>query len=73
MKKIKHEPYNAFKGKLREKGLLYKDVAATLDISEVAVSKKINGFSDFYVGETKKIFEVFGIETKIFFGDKVSN
>lgn len=67
MKKILiHKPYSKFKGKLREKSLTYSDVAKVLGISEVAISHKINGISDFYISEVEKISSAFEISQNIF-------
>lgn len=65
-KKIIHPPYNKLKGKLKEKELTYGDVAVILDISEVAVSHKINGTSDFYISEVRKMSDALGISNNIF-------
>ena len=67
MEKKIHAPYNKLKGKLREKSLTYRDIAQTLHISEVAVSHKINGISDFYISEAKKLMTSFDINVDIFF------
>ena len=64
--KLKHEPYNKFKGKLRELGLTYADIAKTLSISETAVSHKVNGRSDFNLTEVDKIGIEYGISRDIF-------
>ena len=66
-KKIKHRPYNKFRGCLVEKKITYADIARTLDISETSVGQKINGVSDFYLTEVKKIKNAYGIEPYIFF------
>lgn len=72
MKKRLHPPYNKLKGALREKNLTYRDIAEKLEISEVAVHHKINGVSDFYIGEAKKIMLSFGFSREIFFDSFVS-
>lgn len=64
-----HSPYNKFKGKLREKGLTYADVAKVLCISETSVNHKINGISDFYISEVKEISKAFNINKDIFFAN----
>ena len=66
-RKIKHKPYNKFRGCLVERKITYADVAKTLDITEISVGQKINGISDFYLTEVKKIKNVYGIEPNIFF------
>ena len=50
-----------------ERKITYADVAKTLDITETSVGQKINGISDFYLTEVKKIKNVYGIEPNIFF------
>ncbi len=67
MKKKAHEPYNKLKGFLVEKQLTYLDVANTLNISITAVMNKINGTSDFYVSEIKKLQSKYGVKLDIFF------
>lgn len=66
-----HEPYMRLKGILREKGLTYADIAETLEISETAVGFKINGTSDFFIGEVDTLEEKHGIPTEIFFKKKL--
>ena len=66
-RKVKHQPYDKFRGKLIEMRITYKDVGKTLNISETAVGQKINGISDFYLTEVKKIKIAYGIEPDIFF------
>ena len=73
MKKKIHEPYKKFKGFLREKGLTYLDVSNTLEISQAAVANKINGISDFYIGEIEILQSKYGVETSIFFNLDVAN
>ena len=67
MNKTMHAPYDKLKGKLKEKHLTYRDIAHLLDISEVAVANKINGVSDFYVGEAIKILRYLNLNANIFF------
>lgn len=68
-----HQPYNALKGKLRELGLTYQDVADTLGISTTAVSYKVQGVSDFYISEVSVLEKAFCLNHNIFFENKVSN
>lgn len=63
---LKHKPYNRLKGDLREKGLTYSTVAAFLNISETALSHKINGISDFYITEMEQITSEYGISRSSF-------
>lgn len=69
MRKKIHEPYNKLKGGLREKDLTYLDIAKTLDISETSVNFKINGASDFYIGEVRKLIEKYEFPLEYFLTD----
>ena len=69
--KLMHNPYNKLKGKLRELGLTYSDIASALSISETAVGFKINGKSDFYISETEVIMSEFGIGLENFLDEKL--
>ena len=71
-KKNKHLPYDKLRGILSEHRITYKDVAIALNITEAAVGHKINGSSDFYLTEVKKLKEIYGIEYSIFFASWVS-
>ncbi|NDO45440.1 hypothetical protein [Clostridium sp. MD294] len=62
-----HQPYNKFKGFLKEKELTYSDVGKVLNISVTAVLNKINGVSDFYVEEVKTLQSKYGMELSVFF------
>ena len=64
--KVKHKPYAKLKGKMREKGLTCADISKLLNLSETAVNHKINGRSDFYIGEVEKISAAYDIERKFF-------
>lgn len=66
MSKI-HEPYDKFKGWLRENKLVYQDIANLLGISVPTVSAKINGDSDFLLSEVKMIKKHYKAEEDIFF------
>jgi len=66
-RRVKHEPYNRFRGALRERGLTYSDVSRALMISEPTVNQKISGVSDFYVSEVDVIEKEFGIPHTVFF------
>lgn len=66
-RKAKHKPYNKFRGCLVEKRITYADVAKTLNITETSVGQKINGISDFYLTEVRKIESTYGIKPNIFF------
>ena len=70
MKKKKlHEPYSKVKGFLREHDLTYSDLAETLGVTETTIGFKINGLSDFYLSEVKKLQTSYGIPL-IFFSTK---
>lgn len=63
---MKHEPYNKVKGKIREKGMTYQDVAEKLGLSYVSVSDKINGKSDFLVSEAVQVAQMLSTDIHIF-------
>lgn len=67
MSKKKHEPYTMLKRTLASLGVTYKDIAKIIGCNEATVMLKINGESDFFISEMKKISETFGIPTSIFF------
>lgn len=69
MGKMKHEPYNKFKGIMREKGLTNVDIAKTLGLSETAISMKTNGASDYYISEVMQLEKEYGIGFKFFCPD----
>ena len=66
MKKI-HEPYDKLKGWLREKRIVYKEIADLIGVSVPTVSAKINGDSDFFLSEVKLIKNRYKPEEDIFF------
>lgn len=68
----KHAPYIAFKHAIAGKGLTYKDVAKVIGVTETTLMLKINGSSDFFLSETRKICEAFGLEPAVFFADLVA-
>lgn len=70
--KKKHAPYIAFKHAIAGKGLTYKDVAKVIDVTETTLMLKINGSSDFFLSEMRKICEAFGLEPAVFFADLVA-
>lgn len=65
-KKLCHPPYSKLKGFAREKGIKYLDIAALLGISTSTVSMKVNGYSDFYLGEVRVFNEKYNPPTDIF-------
>lgn len=67
-----HAPYRRLKLALAGKGVLYRDVAKLLDITENTVQQKINGYSDFYLNEQRIICNTYGISPNVFFDDVVA-
>ena len=65
LKKL-HEPYQKLKGILREKNLTYRNIGDLINVSETCVSHKINGESDFFIGEVKLITKEHGIGVDFF-------
>lgn len=63
---MKHNPYNKLKAALREKRITYRDISCLLGISYSAVSKKINGVSDFYLSEVLCMEDSFGLNIQFF-------
>lgn len=63
---MKHEPYNKVKGKMREMGMTYQDVAEKLGLSRVSLGDKINGKSDFLVSEAVALANILSTEINIF-------
>lgn len=72
MKSKVHAPYAALKRALAGAGVTYKMVAELIGVSENTVQMKINGYSDFYVSEQKKICEKWAISTDVFFAEIVA-
>lgn len=70
--KKKHAPYITLKLALAGKGLTYKDVAASIGVTQTTLMLKINGESDFYLTEQKIICDTFDIDPAIFFADYVA-
>lgn len=63
---LSHEPYQKFKGFMREKGLTYADVAALLGVTTTTVSFKVNGQSDFTLSEANLIMAKYNANHEIF-------
>lgn len=63
---LKHARYDKLRGKLKELNINYEDLAKVLGISTTQVGRKINGYSDFYLNEVRKISNTYGIEVSIF-------
>lgn len=72
MSKRKHAPYIALKRAIAGKGLIYKDVAAVIGVTETTLMLKINGSSDFYLSEMRAICEAFGFSASVFFAGDVA-
>ena len=72
MKKRVHYPYERLKLALAGAGVTYKKVADLIGTSETTVQMKINGYSDFYISEQRKICEQWGIDPATFFADEVA-
>lgn len=72
MKSKVHAPYTALKRALAGAGVTYKMVAELIGVSENTVQLKINGSSDFYISEQKKICEKWAINTDVFFAETVA-
>lgn len=72
MKKRVHAPYAALKRALAGAGVTYKMVAELIGVSETTVQLKINGYSDFYISEQKKICEKWAIDQGVFFEEIVA-
>lgn len=53
------------KGKLKEAGITYKDLAENLDISLTSVCKKINNKVAFDVREAYKISQLLGVDDNV--------
>lgn len=54
------------RGRIREKGLTQKDVAAMLNVSETTVGAKINNRSPITLDEADKLSEMLGISDEEF-------
>lgn len=67
-----HAPYTALKRALAGAGITYKMVADLLEVTETTVQLKINGYSDFYISEQRKICEKWGISPSVFFDEIVA-
>ena len=65
---------NLLRAELILQNITAKDLADILGISQSAISKKINGISEFSLSELQTISSKLGIEKtiSIFFADKVS-
>lgn len=61
-----HPPYQKLKGFLTEHSLTYLDIARSLGIEVATVSNKINGTSDFTLGECLLLRDVYGISLEFY-------
>ncbi len=66
MSKKTHEPYNKFKGWLRENGVTYSDLSKKMGLNITTISAKINGDSDFLLSEVKMLKREYGLTNEIF-------
>ena len=66
MKNRVHAPYVALKRALAGAGVTYRMVAELIGTSETTVQLKINGYSDFYISEQRKICEKWNIPVAVF-------
>ena len=66
--------YKALRAEIVKKGFTHAKLSAAIGISKAAFSKKINGKSEFTLGDIQQIVDVLGIESPvpIFFAGKVS-
>ncbi len=71
-KNVVHAPYNRFKTWLKDNGLTYQDIGKLLGRSEIAISYKINGQSDFLLSEVQVLKTTYGLNNNIFFIDEVA-
>ena len=71
-KALKHKPYLKFKGVLREKELVQKDIAELLNLNVVTINQKINGSLDFTYSEIEAICDSLKVSTEIFRTIKVA-
>ena len=64
----------ALKAEIMKKGFTAERLSRAIGISKAAFSKKINGKSEFTLGEIQRIVDVLGLESPIpiFFAAKVS-
>ena len=49
---------NVLKGKMREKGIIYKDLSEKLKLCLTTVNRKINNITPFTIVETKQIKDI---------------
>jgi putative transcriptional regulator len=54
------------KGKMKEKGVVYAELAALLGITPTTFSQKVNGKSDFTISEAELIKSYLGADNLIF-------
>lgn len=64
--KMMHEPYQKLKGFMRERSIVYADIAELLGVTPTTVSLKVNGQSDFSLSEAKLIKATYGASDDIF-------
>lgn len=71
--KLLHSPYNKLKGFMREKGIVYAEIANLIGVTPTTISQKINGQSDFSLSEAELIKKTYGAGDDIFFSESCEN
>jgi len=61
MKKKRYAELNALKGRIREMGTNYRDLADEIGVASNSLSNKINGFQAFTTKEMEQICEALDI------------
>lgn len=69
--KLLHSPYNKLKGFMREKEIVYSEMANLIGVTPTTISQKINGQSDFSLSEAELIKKLTEL-VMIFFSPKVA-
>ena len=59
--------YTKFKAWMKENGVKNSDIAKLLDITDATASKKLNGISDFTIGEIRTICNYYSISADTYF------
>lgn len=76
-RKRRHPELKALKGKIREEGTTYEEVAKKIGIETSTLSNKINGYVDFRAGEMEELVEILNIDpayiVNYFFPDMLRN
>lgn len=64
----KHPPYTTLKRALKARRVRYEDVADLLGLCTPAVSRKMNGESDFFLHEMRTMCSAYGLTVDLFCG-----